>query len=49
MIAYLQLPILAVTIFGVVLAFIIVFEVGTPTGALKKEEDVEDWEGLFDE
>lgn len=49
LIAYLQLPILAVTIFGVVLAFIIVFEVGTPTGVLKTETNEEDWEDLFDE
>lgn len=47
MIAYLKLPILAITLFGVILAFIIVFEVGntTTTSVGNKEE----WEDLFDE
>ncbi|AYV35061.1 PTS sugar transporter subunit IIC [Erysipelothrix rhusiopathiae] len=45
LIAYLELPILAVTLFGVILAFIIVFEVGqTPTTV--QHDELED---LFDE
>ena len=47
MIGYLNLPILAVTIFGAILSFIIVFEVGQGSGS-KSVEDAE-LEGLFDE
>ncbi|CAM2839205.1 PTS mannose/fructose/sorbose/N-acetylgalactosamine transporter subunit IIC [Erysipelothrix tonsillarum] len=48
LIAYLELPILAVTLFGVILAFIIVFEVGQhPTGSTSVQHD--ELEDLFDE
>lgn len=46
LIAYLQLPILAVTLFGVIMAFIIVFEVG---GTPVKESADSELEDLFDE
>lgn len=45
LIAYLELPILAVTLFGVILAFIIVFEVGQTPTAIQHDE----LEDLFDE
>ncbi len=45
LIAYLDLPILAVTLFGVILAFILVYEQNTVS--VQTQED--DWEGLFDE
>lgn len=45
LVAYLDLPILAITLFGLILAFLVVFEVGSnQTVAVKTET-----EGLFDE
>lgn len=46
LIGYLQLPILAITIFGAILAFIIVFEVGQGPAVSTGNDDLE---GLFDE
>lgn len=50
MISYGKLPVLAITLIGVILAFIIVFEIGSKPDkgqCLSKNED--DLEGLFDE
>ncbi len=46
MISYLQLPILAVTLFGVILAFILIVEGGKNTVAVQSNDGMED---LFDE
>ncbi|MHC5250524.1 PTS mannose/fructose/sorbose/N-acetylgalactosamine transporter subunit IIC [Enterococcus sp. LJL90] len=51
MISYGNLPILAVTLVGVILAFIIVFEIGNgkPSGGNQEQQEDNDLEGLFDE
>ena len=48
LIAYLELPILAVTLFGIILAFILVYEQPSQVAVVSQDNE-EEWEDLFDE
>lgn len=49
LVSYMKLPMLAITIVGVVLAFVIVFEKSDVQGALATQAADDEMEGLFDE
>lgn len=50
-VTYLKLPIMAITLFAVGIAYIVVFEKSSETHAVEQKEIASDdsWGGLFDE